>query len=192
MIGNVELITVKHLVITLNSDITALIEQGRERGHPLRRRIKILALGIHGTQSRGEDIKLTHHIDEISGRARTKPVVAYLSIGEAIEKAVGIEDVGRWPCEMIAVIIVGQRINDILPGLLHPCGKAVYVLRHLGEQLFLGDTTEGGVLLIHADVLDVIELGEDTQLRKLRYTRKEYKAKHWLTLFQRTIEITSR
>ena len=55
MVGNVELITVKHLVIALDGDVTALIEQGRERGHPLRRRIKILALGIHGTQSRGEE-----------------------------------------------------------------------------------------------------------------------------------------
>lgn len=55
MVGNVELITVKHLVIALDGDVTALIEQGRERGHTLRRRIKILALGIHGTQSRGEE-----------------------------------------------------------------------------------------------------------------------------------------
>lgn len=91
MIGDVKLITVKHLVIALDGDISALIEQGRERGHPFCRRIKILALGIHGTQGRGEDIELPHHVDEVGGCTGTEPVIGYLPSEKQLSRLYGLK-----------------------------------------------------------------------------------------------------
>ena len=45
-------------------------------------------------------------------------------------------------------------------------------------------------LLIHADVLDVVQLAEDTQLGEFRNARQEHITQVWVAGLQRTIEVS--
>ena len=87
---------------------------------------------------------------------------------------------------MIAIIMIFQFLDGLLPAQFLMLGKSVDIIAHLGQQFLLGDTADAGVRLIHAHILDIVQLAEDAQLRKLRNARQEDEAKHWLTIFQGT------
>ena len=52
-------------------------------------------------------------------------------------------------------------------------GQKTDILAHLLTHFLLRDATERGVLREHADILDIVQLTEDTQLRKFRDTGQD-------------------
>ena len=90
---------------------------------------------------------------------------------------------------MIAIIISFQLLQSLLISQLQVLCQAINILPHLSKQLFLGNTADTSIWLIHAYIRNIIKFTEDTQLRELSNTRHEHEAKLWLTILQRAIEI---
>ena len=80
---------------------------------------------------------------------------------ECVEKAVGIEDTRRGPCEMVAVILVLKLCYCHLE--CHPTvfGEVIYIVGHLSEHLLHCDTANGSIIRAHGYVLQVVQFAED-------------------------------
>ena len=144
---------------------------------------------MSATNFRRNDIELPQHLDEICGSARTKPVVGVVVILEGIEKAEGIVDIGRRPREVIAVILLLQSLDGFLASYLLSLGKVVDIVGHLRQHLVLGDAAHSSIVGAHGDVLQVVKLAEDAELRELGDAGEEDELEIWVTVFQRRIEI---
>ena len=90
---------------------------------------------------------------------------------------------------MITVVVVFQRFYCFLTSQLQFVCKTVNICRHLAEQLFFCNSTNSGIFLIHAYIVDVVQLAEDAELREFCDTRQEHEAQHRLTLLQQTVEV---
>ena len=91
---------------------------------------------------------------------------------------------------MVTVIIRFQGTQGTLRRNAEVVGQTTDTLTHMLTHLLLRDATEGGVLREHADILDIVQLAEDAQLRELRDTCQEYETQIRIAGFQRTIEVT--
>ena len=60
--------------------------------------------------------------------------------------------------------------------------------KHCGHLIFC-DAADGGELRIHGDVRQVVDGGEDAQLRELRDTRDKAETNHRLTRLQGLVEL---
>ena len=94
LVWNVEGVVIEVLVIVLDGDIAALIEERHDGGHFFCRGIKLIVGCFDVGKFRRQGVVLSHHVDEIGRRARTKPIRTYLLLGEASEEAEGVEYVG--------------------------------------------------------------------------------------------------
>ena len=90
---------------------------------------------------------------------------------------------------MITVVVVFQHFDCFLTSQLQFVCKHINVCRHLAEQLFFCNSTNPGIFLIHAYIVDVVQFAEDAELREFCNTRHEHEAQHRLTLLQRTVEV---
>jgi hypothetical protein len=117
----------------------------------------------------------SHNGDHVKAgvKAYAEPVIIHFLLGEAIQQAVRIEDIRRWPSEVITIIMVFQLLDGLLPAQFQMLGKSIDIIAHLGQQFLLGDAADAGVWLVHTDIRDVIELAEDAELRELRDARQE-------------------
>ena len=68
----------------------------------------------------------------------------------------------------------------------------VNMLSHLCQHLLLRDATDGSIGFKHTDVVDVVQLAKDTQLRELGDARQEDEAQVGIAGFQRRLEVTHR
>ena len=193
LVRQCQLIQLCRFVISLDGDIPALIEQRYDGGHRFCEGIKVLLAHLYGlAKVCRQEFIFSHHIDEIGRCARSEPVIIHFLLGKAIQQAIRIEHIRRWPSEVITVIMVFKLLDGLLPAQFKMLGKSVDVIAHLGQQFLFGDTADTGIRLIHAHVGDIVQLAEDAQLRKLRNARQENEAKQWLAIFQRTVEIAHR
>ena len=62
-------------------------------------------------------------------------------------------------------------------------------LRHLSDHFLFGDAADTAIILLHADISDIIELTKDAQLTELGNPRKKYKFQIRITSFERTEEV---
>ena len=69
--------------------------------------------------------------------------------------------------------------------------QVINVLAHLHEQSILRDATYPRIRFVHANILDVVQFTEDAQLRELGDTRHKHKTQYGLTVYLRTVEVTS-
>ena len=106
-------------------------------------------------------------------RAALEPVTPEGSVLEGVEESEGVEDVGRGPCEMIAVILTPEGGECLLTCRALLGGHSVEVAGHLREDLVHRDAAHSCKLLVHADVLQVVQFAEDAELGKLRDAREE-------------------
>ena len=88
--------------------------------------------------------------------------------------------------------MVFQLLDGLLPAQFQMLGKSIDIIAHLCKHFLLGDTADAGVRLVHTHILDIVQLAEDAQLRKLRDARQEDKSEQWLAIFQGTVEIAHR
>ena len=125
-------------------------------------------------------------------RATAKPIIIQFIIGEGIQQAIRIIDVRRRPSEVVAVILSAQSLNHLFPGISQLLSHIINIARHLRQHLPLGNATDGCIRLIHTDILDIVQLAEDTELRELGNTRQEDEAQVGIASLQRRIEIAHR
>ena len=71
-------------------------------------------------------------------------------------------------------------------------GKLVHVSTHLTKQFIFGDSANAGIRLVHADVLDVVQLAEDAELRELCDSSQENEAEHRFAILKRRVEVAHR
>ena len=192
LVRKVERINIYLLFVVLDGEIATLIQQRSERSHSFRCSVKGGSLSPHLSQLRWQHMKLPHFFNQISRCTGSKPISLQLAISKAIEQAVRIEDIRRWPSEVITIIMVFEFLDSLLPAQFQMLGKSIDVITHLGQQFLLGDATDAGIRLVHAHILDVVQLAEDAELRKLRDARHKDKSKHRLVSLQRTIEVAHR
>ena len=88
--------------------------------------------------------------------------------------------------------MVFQLLDGLLPAQFQMPGKSVDIIAHLGQHFLLGDTADAGVRLVHAHILDIVQLAENAELRELRDASKKHETEQWLTIFQGTVEIAHR
>ena len=79
--------------------------------------------------------------------------------------------------------------DSLFPIQFEMLGQFVYVIAHLDQQFFLGNTADGCIWLIHTYIPDIIQLAEDAELGELGNAGEEDKAQQRLTVLQRRIEI---
>ena len=128
-------------------------------------------------------MKLPNHLDQEGGRAGGEPVVANLLRVHGIEQAEGIVNTGRIGGEVIAVVLPLQLLQYIvLRNVLALC-QSTDALLEVILQFLLRDAAQRGVLGQHGDVVEVVELGEDAQLRKLADARDEHEAEVRVEVF---------
>ena len=56
-------------------------------------------------------------------------------------------------------------------------GKALHIGQHLSVELLAADAADGGILVVHGYVEQVVQLTEDAELRKLGDAREEHELK---------------
>ena len=90
---------------------------------------------------------------------------------------------------MIAVVESRQFCQAFL--IRHAKGftQRCHIRFHLSGKLCLADAADGGILVEHADIIEVVELAEDAELRELGNAGDESELQIWVEHFQRTIEV---
>ena len=88
-----------------------------------------------------------------------------------------IIDVGTILTEMIAVVLPFQVSASFLISPIVCLGHSLDVRFQVCEQFLLGDAAECTEIIVHADVLQIIQFAEDAQLAELADAGDEEKAK---------------
>ena len=121
-------------------------------------------------------MKLAHHLNQIGGCATAKPIIIDLLIRKRIEQAKWIVNIRRRPCKMVTIIFALQLLDRLLSCAIQDSCQMINMISHLRQQLLLCDTTNRGIGFQHTDVIDVVQLTKNAQLRELRDSSQEDKA----------------
>ena len=94
---------------------------------------------------------------------------------QGVDEAERVEDIHHVvSAEMVTIIVGFQLLNGLFrcPPVFLP--HSLYLRHEVVGNLLLGDTAKGGILWIKADVGEVVENGEEGDLRKLGYAGYEH------------------
>ena len=100
-----------------------------------------------------------------------------------------IIDVGQCFTKMIAVIHLFQFSKHIVVFLSCFFGHLLYVKSQLCGEFFFTDATDAVVFICHRDVVQLVELAENTHLRELRDARDEDELQVVVHLLERAEEV---
>ena len=78
---------------------------------------------------------------------------------------------------MIAVVFPLEPFECLVHAEVQVLGKALHIGQHLSVELLAADAADGGILVVHGDVEQVVQLTEDAELRKLGDAREEHELK---------------
>ena len=123
------------------------------------------------------EIRALQYINQKGRSARREPEVLVLLCIESVEQAERIIDVGTILTEMIAVVLPFQVSASFLISPIVCLGHSLDVRFQVCEQFLLGDAAECTEIIVHADVLQIIQFAEDAQLAELADAGDEEKAK---------------
>ena len=130
------------------------------------------------------------HLTDQEGRGTAlEPVVGYIPLVKAFQQAKRIVYIWRLPGEAVAVILFFQLLVHLLGGTLIFLCQHGNVGGHVMGEFILGDAADGRVLGIHRDIRQVVDGGEDAQLRELGDARDETETDHRLVGLQLHIEL---
>lgn len=90
---------------------------------------------------------------------------------------------------MVAVVVVLEAAQSVFAADAEAYGEQVDVEGHLADQLLLADAANGRELGVHADVLQVVELAENTELRELGDAGEEHEPQPCVACFEWRIEL---
>ena len=90
---------------------------------------------------------------------------------------------------MITIIIFSQSRQRVLSGHAEPRSQRVDIGRHLTFKFFISYAADTGIIITHTHVDHVVQLAENTHLRKLGYPCKKHKTKIGFAILQRAVEI---
>ena len=90
---------------------------------------------------------------------------------------------------MVAVIIFGEPREHLVVTHALALGQQLHVAPHRGRQLCLADAADGGEPVGHGYVVEVVQLAEDAELRKLRDASDEHELQPRVEHLQRTVEV---
>ena len=93
---------------------------------------------------------------------------------------------------MVAIIFSAQFLNHLFPGISQLLSHIINIARHLRQHLLLRNTTDGSIRIIHTDILDIVQLTKDTELRELGDARQEDEAQVGIAGLQWRVEVAHR
>ena len=122
------------------------------------------------------NLHVVHKLRQHGCGARGGPVVPQFRIGERIDQAEGVEDVHHIVvAEMIAVVVGRQQRHGLVEcAVLIFCQFVDFGLE-IAKHFFLRDAADGRVFGLKTDVAQIVEHGEEGDLRKLGDARDEDK-----------------
>lgn len=141
------------------------------------RRIELFIGSRKSAQALHVEIRALQYINQKGRSARREPEVLVLLCIESVEQAERIIDVGTILTEMIAVVLPFQVSASFLISPIVCLGHSLDVRFQVCEQFLLGDAAECTEIIVHADVLQIIQFAEDAQLAELADAGDEEKAK---------------
>ena len=90
--------------------------------------------------------------------------------------------------EVVSVVLSGHLLDSFIRGLSVYLCKLFYFGSEGGEKLFVGDTADGGEIIIHADVVQLVEVAEHAYVREVRYPCEEHEAEVSVGALQNSIK----
>ena len=99
---------------------------------------------------------------------------------QRLYQAERIEDIFWFLTEVIAVIKMCQLRQALLVCHAKGFAQRLHIRFHLRSKFGLADTTDGWILVEHADVIEIVEFAEDAELREFGDTRDEGKLQIWV------------
>ena len=132
---------------------------------------------------------LTQHLDQVGRRTATEPVGVDPAIGQCVQQTERIVYIGRRPREMITVVILFQDFQGLFRSNAEVAGQTVDALTHLFSHLLFRDTADRSILGEHTDILDIIQLAEDTQLGEFRDAGQEDETQVGVACLQWAVEV---
>ena len=154
-------------VISFDSKITALIEHRNRTHDSFGRCVELLVDSLDTFQGTDIEIGLTKQVYQESRSARREPEVLVLLCIEGVEQAERVIDVGTMLAEMITVIPLFQMNTCFLESFVVRFGHPLDVRFQFRQQLLLGDAADSAEVIAHADILQIVQLAEDTHLAEL-------------------------
>ena len=129
------------------------------------------------------------HLDKVCWCAGRKPIVIHTFLVVSLQKAEGIEQVGGWPREVIAVILLCKDFDCPLtcPSVIG--GQPVDVVHSMSKHFLLGDAAYCGKIRVHGNVCQVVQFAEDADLRELGDAGEEQEMQVGVGIFQRRVEV---
>ena len=97
LVGDVERVEFRQLVIVLDGDVSALVEQGGDALHAFGGGVEVGGDGFRSAYLGRHHVVFPQHLDEVGGRTAAKPVRVHPPVGEGVHQAEGVVDVGGRP-----------------------------------------------------------------------------------------------
>ena len=132
---------------------------------------------------------MLHLLDEEGGRAGGKPVVVQPAVQEAVQQTERVIDFRGFSGEMVTVVALLEFIVHLLGRNLQDGGHTLHIGPKGGAQLLLGKAADGRELLLQRDIRQVVDGGEDAQLRELCNAGDEAELDILFISFERYIEL---
>ena len=90
---------------------------------------------------------------------------------------------------MVAIVARGKLLKHLLMSIAFRFSHYVDISPKLRGEFFLGYAANVSIFLVHAYIIDIVQLAEDAQLGELGDSREEHEAQILVATLQRRIEI---
>lgn len=114
-------------------------------------------------------------LDKVSGCARSIPIRCNFLRVQSLHQTERVKHILRMFAEMIAVVVTSQRFQARLIAHAKRLTERLHIGLHRRSKLRKAYAAERRILVEHADVLEVVQLTEDAELRKLGNASDEHK-----------------
>ncbi len=112
-VRNVQQVQLRERRIVLDGEVSALVEQGRDIGHTLGRSIEIAGFALPSAYCLRNNLVLVEHFYQVGGCSASEPERFQFAFVQCSQQTVGVIDIGRGPCEVIAVIVFLQPFHGL-------------------------------------------------------------------------------
>ena len=188
LVGIAKCVELHDWVIILNGDVTALIEQRQDGLHVLRRLVKVGSPHLTAIDLCDVGVEVLEHVDQKCWCTRGEPVMVEFAVVHRREQAEGIQNALAVLREMIAVVMIEELVNDLLMAVVVFLCQHTDSLLEVVFQLLYCYAAHSRILRQHRDVVQVIELREDAELRELRDACDEDETEVGIEILQRRIK----